>query len=482
MKSYAHQVETLEATKDERIFAIFWEQGTGKTKLILDNAMYLRDAGKIDALFVIAPNGVHRNWVEDEIPVWMDDNYATAFFRTGMLGTIKGKHELKNVAKHPFAIITMSYNSMMTRAAVDWARNFIKSRNVLFVADESHFLKNWSKTTQRVVAIGKWANYRRILTGTPISNAPLDYYHQFQFLDPDFWKQRGFSGKSEFSTHFGIYQTTELKEPRVAKNGRVITSFTTLVGYKSLNQLKELVNPFRSRVTKDDKLDLPPKTYSKRYFEMSKAQKDAYKDLKKMGMMMFDDGNILAAELPIVKLMRFHQITSNYLPKVNDKGEIEVVYLSSNNPRLACLEALLEEVHHGCIIWARFRHDIDLITELLGDRCVRYDGAVGNEDRAAAKEMFQSGERQFFVANPAVGATGLTLTKARTVIYYNNDFRLVNRLQSEDRAHRIGQEHPVQYIDIVCPGTVDVHITKNLVNKVEIAADMNGDTLKEWIG
>jgi len=171
-------------------------------------------------------------------------------------------------------------------------------------------------------------------------------------------------------------------------------------------------------------------------------------------------------------------VTSNYLPSDDGEGMIAI---DKQNPRLACLATTLEEVHNSAIIWARFRKDIDQIIELLGDRAVRYDGETSNDDRAKAISAFQSEQVQFFVGNPAAGGMGLTLTKARTVIYYNNSFRLVDRLQSEDRAHRIGQPHPVEYIDIVAPGTIDTYVVSALRAKVNIASAVTGDRAKEWI-
>jgi len=106
---------------------------------------------------------------------------------------------------------------------------------------------------------------------------------------------------------------------------------------------------------------------------------------------------------------------------------------------------------------------------------------VDDDARARSKENFQKGDAEFFIANAAAGATGLTLHAARTVVYYSNSFKLVDRLQSEDRAHRIGQEHPVNYIDLVAPNTIDTHIVTALRNKFDIANQITGDQMKDWI-
>ena len=112
---------------------------------------------------------------------------------------------------------------------------------------------------------------------------------------------------------------------------------------------------------------------------------------------------------------------------------------------------------------------------------MRYDGKTSEADRLLAKQQFQAGEVQFFVGNPAAAGTGLTLHAAHTVIYASNSFNFTDRLQSEDRAHRIGLEHPVMYIDLIAPGTVDEHIVRSLIKKLDISSELTGDQLREWI-
>lgn len=478
--SFDHQRRVFQLSKDYAQFAIFWEQGTGKTKLMLDTAQHLREQMLIDAVLVLAPNGVHRVWIEDELPKWWDHGKATfpLCFKTGMANSRRGRLEMDAAIKSTFPFVAMSYDSLMTKKGHEWAMGLLRSRRVFLVADESTQIKSpAAKRTRRAVSMAKHAPFKRILTGTPYTRSPFDAYSQICFLDVDFWRRAGFKTLSEFRNHFGVFQTQPFASPRTAKNGRVMYNYSFVSDYRNLDELKRLLDTISSRVTKEDTLDLPPKLYSKRYFEMTPEQKRAYNDLRESYMTMLHTGDVIDAVLPIVRLLRFHQITCNYLP--TEEGQL--VDIGPVNPRLRCLETLLEEVDHSAIIWARFRRDIDLITEMLKGRCVRYDGSVDEEARAAARNEFQAGRVQFFVANPAVGATGLTLTAARTVIYYNNDFRLENRLQSEDRAHRIGQSHPVNYVDLVCPDTVDVHIVKNLVNKMDVASVLTGDRLKEWI-
>ena len=120
--------------------------------------------------------------------------------------------------------------------------------------------------------------------------------------------------------------------------------------------------------------------------------------------------------------------------------------------------------------------------DLLGKDAVRYDGSVDDDTAERNKLAFNNGDAKWFVGTAQKGGPGLTLTVAKTMVYYSNSFRLIDRLQSEDRCHRAGMdEHPVNYIDIVANDTVDEHIVDNLRNKRDIAVEIQGDPWKEWI-
>jgi SNF2 family DNA or RNA helicase len=149
---------------------------------------------------------------------------------------------------------------------------------------------------------------------------------------------------------------------------------------------------------------------------------------------------------------------------------------------LALVEELRDLLPHKAIFWGRFNNDIDLMMDVLGERAVRYDGTVDEDARARAKDDFQKGDAQWFVAKQQSAGEGLTLHAAKTAVYYSNTFRLLDRLQSEDRPHRIGMDdNPVNYIDLIAEDTVDEHIIKNLRLKRDIAATLTGDELGEWI-
>lgn len=486
---YSHQKRIWADSRDRECYGIFAEMGTGKTKMMLDTATWLYNRGKIDGVLVVAPNGVQRNWIEDEIPIHVhadiSDPAGMHFYEAKKASTQKHKNALDRVTSYNgLAWLAISYDAFITEKGKKAVWDFLRTRRVLYILDESTYIKTpGAKRTKSIIASSKYAPYRRILTGTPVTQGPFDIYSQIEFLDNGFWKQYGLGNYFAFKNTFGVFRRLDVRVPNQwNRDGNPkMRSIQQVVDYKNLDWLSELISSLTVRVLKEDVLDLPPKLYQKRYFDMSTEQKKLYHMMRESIMMEFKGGEI-DLTVAMVKILRLQQITSGYLPSYDENLDEDILHdIDGINPRLETLVDICSEVSGQAIIFGRFRRDIELIKGRLGKDCVTYDGTTSDEDRARAKQRFQEGDVKFFVANPAAAGRGLTLHAATTVIYYTNSFALEQRLQSEDRAHRIGQHHPVNYIDIIASGTVDMHIVKNLRNKVNIAATIIGDTWKEWI-
>lgn len=477
---FKHQSDHLANHAEDKAWGLLWEQGTAKTKPIIDTAAYLYMNEKINGLLVVAPPGVERNWNTDEIPSHLPPEISLdtriQVFLTNRKHTKDHKNAINAVINHDgLAILLISYNALMTKEGKATVRLFLNKRKVLYVLDESHNIKTPNaKRTKSIVATGRYAEYKRILTGTPVAVGPFDLYSQIRFLDEFFWKNRGIHGSVEFRNFFGRYFTAE----ECRRLHGYDPGYDQLLEYQNLDKLNEWLSEISDRYLKDDVLDLPPKLYTKRYFSLSKEQSAAYNELSEELMLEIGD-YLVSAELPIVKLLRLQQIACNYIPV----GEDEPVHmLSSKNPRLNVMEGIRDETFHPVIVWARFRHDVDQIMDLLGKEAVRYDGSVDDDQAERNKQAFQAGDAKWFVGTAQKGGPGLTLTEAKTMVYYSNSFRLIDRLQSEDRAHRPGMdEHPLNIIDIVANETVDEGIVTNLRNKKDVATEIQGDEWKEWI-
>lgn len=329
-----------------------------------------------------------------------------------------------------------------------------------------------------------YAPYRRILTGTLVPDKPFDVYSQIKFLDPEAWGRIGCGSFQAFKAQFGVWE-----QRFAAKAGRF---YPELQSYRNLDQMHAVVSSLVSRVRKEDVLsDLPAKTYSRRYFELSPAQRRAYKELRDEAMTTLLSGELVTAPLVITRLMRMQQVTSGYLPSdvPDEDGERPLTFLEGGNPRLACLIDALEDLPHQAIVWAKYRTDITLIgreLDRLGMTWCRYDGACSEEESAQSREDFRSGKAQFFVSNPAKGGEGLTLNEAKTQVFYNTGYKLGERLQAEARNDRIGQDSSIQVIDLLGmlqgdEPTLDLGILRALQSKRELAAQVQGDDVKAWL-
>ena len=200
-----------------------------------------------------------------------------------------------------------------------------------------------------------------------------------------------------------------------------------------------------------------------------------------MALALLKDGMVSTVNA-LTQLMRLHQIVCGHVKLDDDR------IVSIPSKRIEELLSVIEEASDKVIIWANYRHDIGAIKMALqkeyGMNAVgTYYGDTDDDERARVVKEFQDpdSELRFFVGNPRTGGYGLTLTAADTVVYYSNSFDLEVRLQSEDRAHRIGQTRSVTYVDLISPGTVDEKIVKALRGKIDIANEVLGEELKAWL-
>ncbi len=511
---FQHQAQIYEEHRDGEFYALFWEMGLGKTKMILDVASHLHDSKKIQALVVIAPNAVYKNWLSQEIPPHLGSAFiGMAYPKSGSQRALMKQLVFLDPTfeQAKLRVLCISYDSVCTERGFDFVRKLMTIYQTMIVADESTAIKSPSTMrAKKVKAIGKLALYRWICTGTPVAQSPFDIHSQVEFLNPTFWGSFGLKTMNAFKQEFG-----EFSLRRIA-GGR---QFNELKAYRRLDVLQKILQPISSRLLKEDStVKLPPKTYAIRTFELGEEQRKLYASVKNEFEAELDGGMYLEAPLAIVRLARLQQITSGFVTAeerhVNeeDDGELDFERIATahdhaeikfgdpilvrstrkvvdvvppeRNPRLLLLAELLEEcAEHKTIVWCRFRRDVDLIVQLLGERCVRYDGLVSAQDRVVALDRFRdpNDKARVFVANVHAISQGVTLTIAKTMIYYSNSFSLEKRLQSEDRNHRIGQDMPVLIIDIAAEGTVDEHVIESLRTKFDIAASVTGDRLREWI-
>jgi SNF2 family DNA or RNA helicase len=467
-KPFAHQSKALEMSWDKEVFAYFMEMGTGKSKVLIDNIAILYNAGKINGALIIAPKGVYKNWFDSEIPNHLPDYVEK---KMGLWKTDPNAKDLKPLFSTgaELHILIMNVEAFSTKKGVDFAKKFLSCHKTIIGIDESTTIKNpMAKRTRAIIELGLKCKFKRILTGSPVTKSPLDLFSQCYFLSPFLLGHESFY---TFKTRYAITK-------QVNVSGRMIQ---LVVGYRNLPELSEKVKPFSYRVLKDDCLDLPKKTYMKRIVQLTDEQKRLYKTMKEKAI-AFLNGKMVSTAAVITQLMRLHQITCGHFK--SDDGDVQDV--KSN--RLNELMDVLEEVEGKAVIWAHYRYDIEKIVEAITKQygensVVTYYGDTSTEDRQLAIKKIQDPNSpvRFIVGTPQTGGYGITLTGASTMIYYSNGYDLEKRQQSEARIDRIGQEKPMTYIDIIAEGTVDDKIVQSLRKKVNIATEIMGEELKDWI-
>jgi SNF2 family DNA or RNA helicase len=470
-KPFAHQLKALEMSWDKKVFAYFMEMGTGKSKVLIDNMSILYDKGHINGALIIAPKGVYKNWFDSEIPTHLPSHIEkTMVLWESSAGKSKEK-ELNTLFKSSYDlhILIMNVEALSTKKGKQFAEKFLSCHKTLMAIDESTTIKNpGAIRTKTIIDLGHNTKYKRILTGSPVTKSPLDLFTQCAFLDPWLLDHQSYYS---FKTRYAITK-------QINVSGRMVQ---IVVGYRNLGELSEKIKPFSHRVLKDDCLDLPPKTYMKRTIQLSEEQSKVYKQMKEIALATLN-GKLTTTHNVITQLMRLHQITCGHFK--SDDGTTQT--LKSN--RLDELMDVLSEMEGKAVIWAHYRYDIEVIVEAIkkeyGDKSVvTYYGDTSTDDRQKAIKLIQDpkSEVRFIVGTPQTGGYGITLTGASTMIYYSNGYDLEKRQQSEARIDRIGQEKPMTYIDIIAEGTVDEKIVKALRTKVDIATQIMGEDLKEWI-
>ena len=467
---YAHQLKALKESWDKEEYAYFMEMGTGKSKVLVDNMAMLYDKGKINAALIIAPKGVYRNWYSQEIPTHLPSHveHKTVLW-TASTSKTKDKEyqELFNI-DFDLHILVMNVEAFSTKKGLQFATKFIEAHKTLMAIDESTTIKNpTAKRTKAITILGPKAKYRRILTGSPVTKSPLDLYSQCNFLNTYLL---GFQSYYAFRSRYAHMVSRNFGGSQV----QIVSS------YKRLDELSDSLKRFSYRVLKKDCLDLPEKTYIERQVELTEEQQKHYASMKQLALAAIK-GKTVTAPHVLTQLMRLHQITCGHM-KLDDNTVVDI-----KNNRMSELLDTLDETSGKVIIWANYIYDIEkIVKELIkkyGDESVvDYYGAINSETRQKNIEDFQNNPNcRFFVGNPQTGGYGITLTAANTVIYYSNGYDLEKRLQSEDRAHRIGQKNIVTYIDFIAPKTVDEKIRKALRKKINIASEILGEKIEEWI-
>ncbi len=483
---YLHQLREFEVSADLPARALLWQMRTGKTKVVIDQACHLFKAGKIDAVLLFAPNGVHENWTRRELPrhhwdsvdrdvlVWRTDvagPKAGERVKAGERGAWKESREAwwaqakamlstDKLAWFAFAAKTMARPDVRKLVA-----RILKHRRVLVVFDEAHdYRKPGSKRSAMARALAKRCLYRRTLTGTPVTNSPLHAWAQYELLEPG---ALGFGKYSDFKSHYAVYQT----EYNYRGQG-----YQKLDHYRNLEELTDRLAPWSSVVLRSDCHDLPDLVRRVREIELSDEQVKLYRELH--GQFEFDVGGVeVTINEDSSRLAKLQQVVSGFI--IDEYGDTHDI--PGPKPRL---DALSDEAYlcpGKFIVWCQYHYDLDAVASRLtadGLRVVEYHGRIGPDAKQAAEDAFRDDpEVRGLVGQPQSGGHGLDFSEAAEIFWYSHTFDGIVREQADERATEIGGLN-IPVVDFMAPG-VDHYIRDNVLDKVDVADAVAGEGLKE---
>ncbi len=475
----AHQIEGLEKARGRAGFGWLMEMGTGKTKTDLDETGRLwADDGDIDAFLMLAPKGVYTNWLTDEVPKhWRPDmleDVLTHKWQGG--GTRREQDALKTMMDRDYRLRFLCMNIEGIGAsdrAFAVAEEFVRRHagRVKISIDESTAIKNpQAVRTRSIGRLRDMASVRRILSGQPVPNGPMDLYSQMD------WAVPGSLGRSFFA-----YRARYAVMQKQFFGSRAVQQ---IVGYRDLTDLAERIRPHTFRKRKEECLDLPEQIYTPfRNVELTAQQERIYREVRDnatAAISSADDSTYVTATLVLTQLLRMQQVLCGHV--VDEEGRTH--QLDTRRPQAAL--DWTEECRNGGVIWCTFQDDIQRLTEALEraypGRVAPYHGGISQDECDVSKLRFQNGDADWFLGSLQKGSRGLTLVRASDTLYYSNSQNLDHRDQSESRTHRDGQHWPCTYSDLVVPGTIEETIViPSLRKKIDLATAVLSDPTRSWL-
>jgi len=434
-----HQRAAVEKVLPIRVGALFMQMGTGKSRTAIE--LVYRRQDKIDRVVWFCPVSL-KETVRQEILKHTDCTPAD-------ICVFNDRTNERNVPTMVFWYI-VGIETMSLSRRVIFTVNKIITESTMVILDESSYIKGHNaKRTNNITQLSKRARYRLILTGTPMSQGVVDLFAQMRFLSP---KILGYSSFYSFAANHLEYSE---KYP-----GMIVRAHNT-------EYLAAKIQPYVYQVTKKECLNLPRKTYETFYCTMT-AEQWHYYELAKEEILM----ELLDDEFSSIAIFRLFSVLQQIVCGFwNRKTKNGLKKLELEHERFDVLKEIISGIpsDEKIIIWAKYRYDIEQIGGLLEslhgpDAVAYFHGGLNEKKRNGQVQKFKADAR-FFVATQSTGGHGLTLNEAHYVIFYNNTFKYSERLQAEDRCHRIGQENRVVYIDIECRNSIDERISQAMAKK-----------------
>lgn len=438
-----HQENGIQFLRDREAAALFDEQGLGKSRQLICAIAQNVDDAILDGALIVCPNTIKTTWGEE---IERYSNLKYAIFGAGR----KARRTAFRSLRAAFYVI----NYEAVAAELPSLRALLRFKRMALVLDESHRIKTpTARVTRAVHALRNDAAKRFIMSGTPVANKPEDLWAQYFFLDDGTTLGQSFETfRNRFCTSSG--------------------------GYTKVDELRDRIALISLRREKEGTVQLPPKTFIRVAVELTGEQLRMYNEMRTQLALWIRDlagDEILArADNILTRLVRLAQLASN--PALIDKHYAEIP------AKFAALDTLLSEylkqASEKAIIWTSFVDNIPTLRERFsGFHPVCLWGEMDGHSRDIAVNAFKRDPNvRLLIANPAAAREGLTLTQARTAIYVDRTFNLVDFLQSQDRIHRLSQARECHIVLLTAHGTIDEFIDFSLSQKQRLARYAQGDS------
>lgn len=462
-----HQRAALEKLYGLRTSASFMIMRAGKTKTEIDTSCALRMEGKIDSLLIVCKLSVRRTWV-NEFEMHAPIPVSIHLPDTGKAGW--RAFDVWARRKHEFPVLVIGLESLSQGGMIEIAKAFMLGRSHARMAiDESSLIASHDAIrTEACMELGRMADYRSILTGTPHEESPLLLYSQFEFLDTNII---GIGDWYAFKNRYAVMGGYHVE----MKNGTKRP--VQVVGYQNLEELTKLIAPYTFEVGEND-LDLPPKQHTRRYVQLTKKQRDLYDQIRKNKEYEWK-GKPVVIENVLELILRLHQVVGGYTVTKSDpdargkrKSEPHIVVGPDNNPKVVELLSIVAEAgKQQGIAWCAYRPEIAACVAALkkaGKQVAEIHGGIPEDQREYYRQLFQKGKIDWLVGNTTTGGMGLDLSAANIVVYFSNTNKLIDRTQSEERPRAIGKKHNILIIDIMAEKTVDDVYMKAIETKQDL--------------
>lgn len=443
LKPFQHQIKAYNLSLINPNFALLMEMGTGKSLTSVAIAARRYQRGEIKRLLIVAPTSVCPVWPEEFLAA--EIMYKIAVLEGPIQQRIKKLESLSQWTDFlQVAVINYEATWRMIDTLLAWKPDMV-------IADESQRIKNPSAQQSKAMhKLGKIAKYKLILTGTPVQNAPLDFFSQYKFLNDKIFGTSYYAFRARYAV-MGGYGGHEV------------------IKYQNLDELIQKAHSIAFRVKKEEALDLPDQVDEYMYCELEPKARRIYEEIKEDSYTELENSEITVRNV-LTRLLRLQQITGGYV-NTDDATQKQV-----SRAKLEMLKEIVSDIVEAdkkVVIFARFVAEIEAIKKLMDELKIQYSwiaGEVPIKERGEKVKIFQEDpDCKVFIAQIQTAGLGITLHAADTAVFYSVDFNYANYEQARARIHRIGQKNNCTYIHLLAKNTVDEHVMKALQKKEDMA-------------